>query len=101
MTQRPPRFTEAWTLGSSAVRDGLRDSYGRYPWMAYSTDWLAFAHLVIAVFFVGPLVNPVRNVWVLWAGLVACVLVIPLAMICGSIRHIPLGWQLIDCSFGV
>ena len=83
------------------VRDGLRDADSRYPWMAYGTDWLAFAHLVIAVFFVGPLVNPVRNVWVLWAGLIACVLVLPLALICGPIRHIPLGWRLIDCSFGI
>jgi hypothetical protein len=83
------------------IRDGLRDVYGRDPWMAYGTDWLAFAHLVIAVFFVGPLVDPVRNVWVIRAGLIACALVLPLALICGPIRHIPLGWRLIDCSFGV
>jgi hypothetical protein len=89
---------DIWLL---RVRDGLRDADSRYPWMAYGTDWLAFAHLVIALFFVGPLVNPVRNVWVLWAGLIACMLVIPLALICGPIRHIPLGWRLIDCSFGL
>jgi hypothetical protein len=89
---------DTWLL---RVRDGLRDVYGHYPWVAYGTDWLAFAHVAIAVFFIGPLVNPVRNVWVLWAGLIACVLVIPLALICGPIRHIPLGWRLIDCSFGV
>jgi hypothetical protein len=97
-TTTPQGSLDTWLL---RVRDGLRDTYGHYPWVAYGTDWLAFAHLVIAVFFVGPLVNPVRNVWVLWAGLVACALVIPLAMICGPIRHIPLGWRLIDCSFGV
>jgi len=89
---------DTWLL---RVRDGLRDAYGRYPWIAYGTDWLAFAHLVIAMFFIGPMVNPARNIWVLWTGLIACVLVIPLAMICGPIRHIPLGWRLIDCSFGV
>jgi hypothetical protein len=33
--------------------------------------------------------------------MIACVLVIPLAMICGPIRGIPLYWRLIDCSFGV
>ncbi|MGA2499528.1 MAG: hypothetical protein ABSH20_17440 [Tepidisphaeraceae bacterium] len=87
-----------WIL---TVREGLRDSYARYPWIAYGTDWLAFAHLIVAVFFIGPLVNPVRNVWVLWAGLTACVTVIPLAMVCGAIREIPFGWRLIDCSFGV
>ena len=55
----------------------------------------------MALFFIGPLINPVRNVWVLWAGLMACVLVLPLALICGPIRQIPIGWRLIDCSFGV
>jgi hypothetical protein len=83
------------------VRDGLRDSYAQHPWLAYGTDWLAFAHIVIAIFFIGPLINPVRNIWVVQAGLIACVLVIPLALICGSIREIPFGWRLIDCSFGV
>jgi hypothetical protein len=46
-------------------------------------------------------VNPVRNVWVLQAGLFACALVVPLALVCGHIRQIPMGWRLIDCSFGV
>jgi len=89
---------DSWIL---TVRDGLRESYARYPWLAYGTDWLAFAHIVIAVFFIGPWVDPVRNVWVLQAGVVACVLVIPLALICGAIRQIPLSWRLIDSSFGV
>ena len=87
-----------WIL---TVRDGLADTYGKYPWMAYGTDWLAFAHIVIAIFFIGPWIDPVRNIWTLKAGLVACVLVIPLALVCGSLRKIPFGWQLIDCSFGV
>jgi hypothetical protein len=89
---------DRWIL---VVRDGLRESYKEHPWLAYGTDWLAFAHIIIAIFFFGPLVNPVRNVWVLQAGIIACVLVIPLALICGPIRHIPFGWRLIDCSFGV
>jgi hypothetical protein len=62
---------------------------------------LAFAHLVIAIFFIGAWIDPVRNVWVLQAGLIACVLVIPLALIAGAARQIPVGWRLIDCSFGV
>jgi hypothetical protein len=89
---------DRWIL---TVRDGLRASYALHPWLAYGTDWLAFAHIVIAVFFIGPLVEPVRNIWVLRAGIIACVLVIPLALICGALRHIPFGWRLIDCSFGV
>ena len=89
---------DRWIL---TVRDGLRDTYERYPWLAYGTDWLAFAHVVIAVFFLGPWKDPVRNVWVLWAGLIACGLVVPLALVCGAIQQIPFGWRLIDCSFGV
>ena len=88
----------AWIL---TVRWGLEDTYAKYPWLAYGTDWLAFAHIVLAVFFVGPLIDPVRNAWVLWAGLIACVLVIPLAMVCGPLRGIPFGWRVIDCSFGI
>lgn len=83
------------------VRQGLRDTYASYPFMAYGTDWLAFAHLVIAVFFIGPWRDPVRNIWVVEAGMIACVMVIPLALICGPLRGIPMYWQLIDCSFGV
>ena len=83
------------------VRDGLRDTDAKYPFLAYGTDWLAFGHLVIATAFIGPLRDPVRNVWVVEWGIMACVLVVPLALICGPMRGIPLGWRLIDCSFGV
>lgn len=85
----------------ATVRSGLDSSYGAYPWLAYGTDWLAFGHIVIALFFIGPLVRPAGNEWVLRVGLVACALVVPLALIAGSIRGIPFYWRLIDCSFGV
>jgi len=83
------------------VHEGLLASYGPYPFIAYGTDWLAFAHLVIAAAFIGPLRDPVRNVWTVQWGLIACLGVIPLALIAGSIRGLPLGWILIDISFGV
>lgn len=69
--------------------------------MAYGTDWLAFAHLVIAVAFIGPYRDPVRNSWVVTFGIIACIGIIPLALIAGAVRGIPLYWRLIDCSFGV
>ncbi len=72
-----------------------------YPFRAYGTDWLAFAHLLIAVAFIGPLRDPVRNVWVTQWGLIACAGIVPLALIAGGVRGLPLGWQLIDISFGV
>lgn len=83
------------------VREGLRITYASFPFLAYGTDWLAFGHFAIAIFFLGPLRNPVRNIWVLQAGLIACVLVIPMALVCGALRGIPFAWRLIDCSFGV
>lgn len=83
------------------VLAGLRDNAARYPFMAYGTDWLAFGHLVIASAFWGPWRDPVRNKWVIEWGMIACVGVVPLALICGPIRGIPLGWRLIDMAFGV
>jgi hypothetical protein len=83
------------------VAAALQEVDAKYPFMAYGTDWLAFAHLVIAVAFIGPLRDPVRNAWVVTFGLIACAGVIPLALIAGAVREIPLGWRLIDCSFGV
>ena len=83
------------------VSDAIADTNARYPFLAYGTDWLAFAHLVIAIAFIGPYVDPVRNNWVITFGLIACAGVIPLALIAGPLRGIPLGWRLIDCSFGV
>jgi hypothetical protein len=83
------------------VHDALATTNRLYPFLAYGTDWLAFAHLVIAVAFLGPLRDPVRNRWVLQFGAIACAGVIPLALIAGQIRGIPVYWRLIDCSFGV
>ena len=71
-----------------------------YPFLAYGTDWLAFAHLVIAVVFIGPIIDPVKNIWVIQFGIIACLMVFPLAFIAGYYREIPVYWQLIDCSFG-
>jgi hypothetical protein len=56
---------------------------------------------VIAIAFLGPLKDPVKNIWVIEFGIIACVAVFPLAFIAGSVRGIPLYWQFIDCSFGI
>lgn len=71
-----------------------------YPFLLYGYDWLAFAHFILAILFVGPYRDPVKNIWVIEFGMIACVLIFPLAFIAGNSRGIPLGWQLIDCSFG-
>ncbi len=84
------------------VRDGLRTTYAAHPWIAYGTDWLAFGHLVIALFFVGPLLHPTRDHrGNLASGIAACIAVVPLACIAGQVRGIPWGWRMIDCAFGI
>ena len=83
------------------VRQALDDTGDRYPFLAYGTDWLAFAHLLLAVLFVGPYRDPARNVWVIDVGLIGCGGVLLLALIAGPARGIPIGWRCVDCSFGV
>jgi hypothetical protein len=80
---------------------GLQETYSRFPFFGYATDWLAFGHFVIAGFFILPFANPTRYRAVLHVGLAACAGVIVLAVICGLIRSIPFFWTLIDCSFGI
>jgi hypothetical protein len=83
------------------VHEALHQNSIHSPFLAYGTDWLAFAHLVLAVAFLGPLVDPVRNKWIFYFGLIACLGVLPLALIAGPLRGIPFPWRLIDCSFGI
>ena len=90
--------TSHWFL---KVHDALIETNAKYPFIGYGTDWLAFGHFVIAIAFIGPLRDPVKNVWVVEFGMIACALVVPFALVIGSVREIPFGWRLIDCSFGI
>jgi hypothetical protein len=98
-------WVEGWRPGAAAwvsrVYHGVTEAGREQPFLFYGTDWLAFGHLIIALMFIGPLRDPVRNLWVIHAGMIACALVIPWALVFGPIRGIPFFWQLIDCSFGV
>jgi hypothetical protein len=80
---------------------GFHDTNSTYPFLAYGYDWLAFAHFILAILFIGPLKNPVKNVWVIEFGIIACLLIIPYAFIAGHFRGIPVWWRIIDSSFGV
>ncbi|RYD78238.1 MAG: hypothetical protein EOP53_11550 [Sphingobacteriales bacterium] len=93
-----PAFLQNWI---SNIYQAIKITNENFPYLAYGYDWLAFAHLVISVAFIGPLRDPVRNIWVIQFGMIACLMVFPLAFIAGPIRQIPLYWQIIDCSFGV
>jgi len=83
------------------VAGALADTNARYPFLAYGTDWLAFGHLVIALAFIGAYLDPVRNRWLITFGLISCAGVVPLALIAGAFRGIPLYWRAVDSSFGV
>ncbi len=85
----------------SRVNESVQTGYGTYPVLAYGTDWLAFGHVVIAVAFIGPLRDPLKNIWVIELGMIACILIVPWALIFGAVRDIPIFWTLIDISFGV
>lgn len=83
------------------VYEALVETNSKYPMLAYGFDWLAFAHIVIAMAFFGPLKDPVKNKWIIDWAILACLAIIPLAFIAGPIRHIPMFHMLIDCSFGI
>jgi hypothetical protein len=98
-TSGPSQSALAYWL--DRVQQGIVETNARHPFMAYGTDWLAFAHFVIAIAFVGAWRDPVRNVWLYQFGIIACLLVVPYALVFGGWRGIPLFWRLIDCSFGI
>jgi hypothetical protein len=83
------------------VRQGLVETDSKYPFIAYGTDWLAFAHLMIAAAYIGPWREPVRNRWIIEWGMFCCIATFPVVFICGPIRGIPWGWMAVDCAFGL
>lgn len=83
------------------IYEGVVYTKANYPFLLYGTDWLAFAHIMIAVAFIGLYRQPIRNQWIIHWAMIMCASVIPAAFICGAIRAIPFYWQLIDCSFGI
>ncbi|AMR34652.1 hypothetical protein A0256_22575 [Mucilaginibacter sp. PAMC 26640] len=93
-----PAYIQAWL---ATVYHAVKASNQAYPFLSYGTDWLAFAHIMLAILFVGPLRDPVRNIWVIQFGMIACALILPLTFIMGPIRGIPFFWNLVDSSFGV
>jgi hypothetical protein len=93
-----PAFLQGWL---NQVYLAVKEVNGKYPFLSYGTDWLAFAHLIIAIAFIGPLKDPIKNIWVIQWGIICCLCVFPLAIIAGQIRGIPFYWTMVDCSFGV
>jgi hypothetical protein len=92
-----PPLGEWITYTSSTVADLDRE----HPFLFYASDWMVFAHLIIAIVFIGPWRDPKKNIWVMEWGMIACLAIIPTAMIAGEIREIPFFWRLVDCMFGI
>ncbi|MCE3229423.1 MAG: hypothetical protein K0S32_3974 [Bacteroidetes bacterium] len=90
-----PQLLQEWILQLDGVISQTPDI------MLYGTDWLAFAHIIISMFFIPVFMDPVKHKANLIIGMMACIAVFPLAFICGPIRGIPFFHQLIDCCFGV
>lgn len=92
---------DPWAQWASYAAEAVAHVGSTYPMLFYGTDWLAFAHVVIALAFVGPYRDPVRNKWVIEWGLWCCALVLPLAFLWAPVRDIPFFWRCVDASFGV
>ena len=90
-----------WHAWAQRTADAIAEMGSKHPFLFYGTDWLAFAHVVIGIAFIGPLRDPVRNRWVVDWGLWCCLLVLPFAFLWAPVRGIPFFWRCIDASFGV
>src|SRR5580765_6075982 len=77
----------------------LESVKANYPFLLYAHDWLAFAHIMLAILFAGAIRDPVRNIWIVQCGLIMCALIPVLAGICIPIRGIPMCWFWIDFAF--
>lgn len=88
-------------LHSFAVEaiDAMKYVDEHHPYLLYGYDWLAFAHICLAILFAGAARDPVRNKWVVQCGLIMCLLIPVLAGICIPIRGIPIIWVLVDAAF--
>ena len=80
---------------------GVQQTGKDYPFLFYGYDWLAFAHFVLAILFIGPYRNPVKNKWVVEFGIIASLLVIPFAFVAGHFRGMPFWWRMVDSMFGI
>lgn len=81
------------------VIDGLEAVKRDHHFLMYGYDWLAFAHICLAILFAGAAKDPVRNKWIVQCGLIMCALIPVLAGICIPWRGIPGYWFFIDFAF--
>lgn len=96
--QKPTSELHVFLLNA---KQGLIETESKYPFILYGLDWLAFAHIVLAILFAGAIRDPVRNKWIVQCGLIMCVGVFVLAAIFVPIRNMPNIWFLFDVFFAI
>jgi len=79
--------------------EAIKTTESENSFLFYGYDWLAFAHIVLAILFAGAIRDPVRNIWVIQCGLIMCLLIPVLAGICIPLRGVPLCWFWVDSAF--
>ncbi len=89
-------FMASWF---TMLYESIHVTYNTYPVIAYCMDWLAFAHIPLLIFFAGAVIDPIKNVWIIKAGIMTCVVMVPFAFISGFVRGIPFYWLMLDSSF--
>jgi len=92
---RLPQFLLDWW---TYVQQGVLETSDKYSFMRYGFDWLAFAHVMIAIAFIGPLRDPIKNQWVVQWGMIVAALGILMAFGWERIRDIPVWWSIVDAG---
>jgi hypothetical protein len=93
-----PGFLRNWWM---YVSQGVHETNNKYSFMRYGFDWLAFAHFLIAIAFIGPLKDPVKNEWIVKWGMIASALSVLMALGWERVRAIPFWWSCIDASIAI
>jgi hypothetical protein len=93
-----PQFLRDWL---TYVNKGVNETSNNYSFMRYGFDWLGFAHLLIAIAFIGPLKDPIKNEWIVRWGMIASILSVLMAFGWERMRAIPLWWSFVDASIAI
>jgi len=81
------------------VLKGVQYTNIHFGFLSYGYDWLAYFHIVIAIAFIGPYRDPVRNIWVLEFIMIAAIGIIPVSLIGGGVRGLPMWWRIFELVF--
>ncbi len=92
-----PSMFKEWFVN---VKQAVKYNHDTYPLMLYGYDWLGFSHFFIAMAFIGPLQDPVKNQWVVRWGMLVSGITILIALVAERFRDIPFFWSMIDALIG-